>query len=94
MIKKGLVRNFIIYFSILFCEFVSVKAQYYNNFQAANKKRITDSSAYPFIHEEFNVVQFYERSALEHFYKAWKNTNKRKMSIVHLGDSHIQLGVY
>lgn len=51
---------------------------------------IVDTSLYPWMHEEFNMIQFYSRDALEHFYKVWMQTKERKLSIVHLGDSHLQ----
>ncbi|MGL5891359.1 MAG: hypothetical protein ACRC3B_15825, partial [Bacteroidia bacterium] len=56
--------------------------------------RIADTTAYPFIREEFNRIQFYSRSAVEQFYKAWNNTAKRKMAVVHLGDSHLQADIF
>jgi hypothetical protein len=52
------------------------------------------ASRYPYLHPEFNKVQFYSKSALDTFYKAWNSTDKHKMSFVHLGDSHLQLDIY
>src|ERR1041385_8179898 len=49
---------------------------------------------YPYLHPEFSYVQFYNRSALDTFYKAWNETDHKKMSFVHLGDSHLQLDIY
>lgn len=46
------------------------------------------------IHLEYDMIQFFDRDALDHFYKSWKNTKNKKMSIVHLGDSHLQSDIY
>ncbi|MCU0432080.1 MAG: GDSL-type esterase/lipase family protein [Bacteroidia bacterium] len=56
--------------------------------------RVADTTAYPFIHEEFNCIQFYSRSAMQHFYNAWMNTSTKKMAVVHLGDSHLQADIF
>lgn len=55
---------------------------------------VIDTSLYPWMHEEFNMIQFYSREAMDHFYKAWNKTSERKLSIVHLGDSHLQSDVF
>jgi LysM repeat protein len=57
---------------------------------AYQKKNIVDTALYPWMHEEFNMIQFYSRDAMEHFYKVWDQTSVRKLSIVHTGDSHCQ----
>lgn len=57
-------------------------------------KTIVDTSLYPWMHEEFNMIQFYSRDAMEHFYQAWTQTKNKKLSIVHLGDSHLQSDVF
>jgi LysM repeat protein len=49
---------------------------------------------YPYLHPEFSYIQFYNRSAVDTFYKAWNETDHKKMSFVHLGDSHLQLDIY
>lgn len=56
--------------------------------------RVIDTAAYPFMHEEFNCIQFYSRSAMQQFYNAWINTANKKMAVVHLGDSHLQADIF
>ena len=51
---------------------------------------ILDTSIAPVIHLEYNMIQFYSRKSLENFYTAWNSTAEHKMSVVHLGDSHLQ----
>lgn len=64
------------------------------NAQPPSKAPIVDTALYPWMHEEFNMVQFFSRSALDHFYQSWENTSTKKLSIVHLGDSHLQSDAY
>ena len=49
-----------------------------------------DTSIAPVIHLEYNAIQFYSRKALLNFYTAWNSTDEHKLSVVHLGDSHLQ----
>jgi lysophospholipase L1-like esterase len=49
-----------------------------------------DTSIAPVIHLEYNMIQFYSRKALDNFYTAWHSTGEKKLSLVHLGDSHLQ----
>jgi lysophospholipase L1-like esterase len=49
-----------------------------------------DTSIAPVIHLEYNAIQFYSRKALNNFYTAWTSSHEHKLSIVHLGDSHLQ----
>jgi len=51
---------------------------------------LTDTARYPWYNDEFNVIQFANRSALTHFYNAWKNGQNQRINIIHTGDSHIQ----
>jgi lysophospholipase L1-like esterase len=58
------------------------------------RKPVIDTVQYNWLHEEFNMIQFYSKSALEHFRQSWIATKTRKMSIVHLGDSHLQSDIF
>jgi len=51
-------------------------------------------TAYRWIKPSMNVVQFYQKESLEHFYKSWKKSNTQKVVVVMLGDSHLQHGAY
>jgi LysM repeat protein len=47
-------------------------------------------SNYTFLHPELNMLQFYSRDALNHFYQKWKNAEREKITVLHFGDSHCQ----
>ena len=49
---------------------------------------------YAFLHPELNMIQFYDRAALDTFYARWKETKTRKLSMVHTGDSHCQSDIF
>jgi lysophospholipase L1-like esterase len=53
-----------------------------------------DTSIAPVIHLEYNMIQFYSSKALQNFYKAWNSTKDHKLSVVHLGDSHLQSDIF
>jgi hypothetical protein len=52
------------------------------------------ATRYPYLHTEFNMVQFYSRSALDTFYRAWNESSSKKITFVHLGDSHLQTDIF
>lgn len=60
----------------------------------ANFQVTLDTSISPVIHLEYNMIQFYSRKALDHFYQAWNSTGDKKLSVVHLGDSHLQSDIF
>jgi len=45
---------------------------------------------YSFLHPELNSIQFYNRSAVEPFFKKLQNAYKKRVTILHIGDSHVQ----
>jgi hypothetical protein len=49
-----------------------------------------DSLKFPWYAPSINYVQFYHKSAIKHFQESLKQTNQTKISIMHMGDSHIQ----
>lgn len=51
-------------------------------------------TSYTWIKPALNFVQFYDKKALEHFYKSWQQVSQQKLSVVLLGDSHLQNGTY
>lgn len=53
-----------------------------------------DTTGYKFFHEEFNYIEYYDRSALARFFNKWKDDTTPKISIAHFGDSHIQPGIF
>lgn len=55
---------------------------------------IRDTSKHTGIHEELNMLQFYNRSAITGFHNAWKTSSKNKFVVVHVGDSHVQPDIY
>ncbi|MFL5730829.1 MAG: GDSL-type esterase/lipase family protein [Cytophagaceae bacterium] len=54
----------------------------------------TDTAQYLWLHPEYNMIQFQDRKVLENFRKSWKSYQTHKVSIVHLGDSHLQPDVF
>ena len=49
-----------------------------------------DSLKFPWYAPSINYVQFYHKSAIKHFQESLNQTGKLKVSIMHMGDSHIQ----
>jgi LysM repeat protein/lysophospholipase L1-like esterase len=49
-----------------------------------------DSLKFPWYAPSINYVQFYHKSAIKHFQESLSQVNKTKISILHMGDSHIQ----
>lgn len=45
---------------------------------------------YPFLHSEYNSLQFYDRTLAEPFFKKLQNAQKKRVSILYIGDSHVQ----
>jgi hypothetical protein len=57
-------------------------------------KAQTLTDAYPWMDPELNAIQFYHRDAIERFYRAWESADSTRVSILHLGDSHIQPDIF
>jgi len=53
-----------------------------------------DTVGFKFFHDEFNYIEFYDRSALSAFFDKWKDDSTPKITIAHFGDSHVQPGIY
>lgn len=73
------------------------EAEARNNNDPPSKKAfqvVLDTSIAPVLHLEYNMIQFYSRKSLDNFYKAWHSTTDKKLSIVHLGDSHLQSDIF
>ena len=49
-----------------------------------------DSLKFPWYAPSINYVQFYHKSAIKHFQESLNQIGKLKVSIMHMGDSHIQ----
>ena len=49
-----------------------------------------DSLKFPWSAPSINYVQFYHKTAIKHFQESLNQVNKTKISILHMGDSHIQ----
>lgn len=49
---------------------------------------------YTFLHPELNNIQFYDRSAVEPLFDKLHLSPKKKVTILHIGDSHLQADVY
>lgn len=53
-----------------------------------------DTAGFKFFHDEFNYIEFYDRSALANFFSKWKDDTTPKITVAHFGDSHIQPGIF
>ncbi len=49
-----------------------------------------DSLKYPWYHPNFNYIQFYNKTAFQNYKDALNQVKTNKVTILHLGDSHIQ----
>lgn len=52
------------------------------------------AAAYSWIDGDLNAIQFYRRDAIERFYQSWTSADSARVSILHLGDSHIQPDIF
>jgi len=53
-----------------------------------------DTVGFKFFHDEYNYIEFFDRSALAKFFEKWKDDSTPKITVAHFGDSHIQPGIY
>ncbi len=49
---------------------------------------------YPFIKYKNNFVEWTNVQAVSHFYEALKNSNHKKVRVLHIGDSHVQADIF
>jgi LysM repeat protein len=55
---------------------------------------LRDYNRFPWLLPQYDMIQFYNKQSLDHFVKSWEQTKNKKMSIVHLGDSHLQTDLF
>lgn len=53
-----------------------------------------DYPQYDWMHTEFNAFQFYNRDVLAPLFQKLENAQKSKVTILHIGDSHVQADVF
>lgn len=53
-----------------------------------------DTIGFKFFHDEFNFIEYYDRSAVANFFNKWKDDTTPKITVAHFGDSHIQPGIF
>ncbi|HMJ67871.1 MAG TPA: LysM peptidoglycan-binding domain-containing protein [Cyclobacteriaceae bacterium] len=53
-----------------------------------------DTIGFKFFHDEFNYIEYYDRSALANFLNKWKDDTTPKITVAHFGDSHVQPGIF
>lgn len=58
------------------------------------KRQITYSKIYPFIRYNQNYVEWQDFSAISGLFEKLKQTPKRKLKILHIGDSHVQADIF
>ncbi len=49
---------------------------------------------YDFLRYEQNLIEWVDYTAIDDFFYKLKNTHKRKLTILHIGDSHVQADIY
>jgi LysM repeat protein len=54
------------------------------------KKFIVYTKTYPFINYQDNFIEWCNYSAIQPFFEKLKQTPKRKLKVLHIGDSHVQ----
>lgn len=52
------------------------------------------SEEYPFLSTKHNYIQYYKKSSLKKFKKAWEKSSEKKFIVLHIGDSHLQNDVF
>jgi LysM repeat protein/lysophospholipase L1-like esterase len=82
-----MIKNISCLFFIFILGLVHLNAQVTNELVPVQQ---TYYSNYKFLHPELNMLQFYSRDAMDHFYQKWKNTDREKLTVLHFGDSHCQ----
>lgn len=70
--------------------YLLVLVTFWSNTRSHAQQTGSVGDIYSFIHSEFNAIQFYDRDAMESFFKKWKDAETKRISILHMGDSHIQ----
>ncbi len=56
--------------------------------------RYDSSEVYPFIRYDRNFWQWKDFKSVQNFFVKLRNSNARKIKILHIGDSHVQAGIY
>ncbi|PKP04683.1 MAG: hypothetical protein CVU11_03810 [Bacteroidetes bacterium HGW-Bacteroidetes-6] len=57
------------------------------------KESIKYSEFYEFLQYDKNICEWYSNEAIAPFFEKLKNSDKKKVSILHIGDSHIQTDI-
>jgi lysophospholipase L1-like esterase len=83
MIKIPL-KTWLFIFCTCVCQFVC---------QGQTDLNLQSLDSLPYIKEKFNIIQFFNSSALSSFYHSWQSSSN-KIVIATLGDSHLQSEIY
>ena len=83
MIKIPL-KTWLFIFCTCVCQFVC---------QGQTDLNLQSLDSLPYIKEKFNIIQFFNSSALSTFYHSWQSSSN-KIVIATLGDSHLQSEIY
>lgn len=70
-----------------------VVSMHSGNSFAQENKNIPDTLSYSWLNKDQNYLQFFNRSALLHFYSKWSKPDG-VITIAHLGDSHLQSDIF
>lgn len=78
-------KIFFAFFTLINVTAVSGQALYWNSF---------NYSKYPWIDSTVNVIQTHDKQVLAPLMNRLKKTNKQKVHILHIGDSHVQADIF
>lgn len=57
------------------------------------KSQISYSTYFPFIDTGSNFIQYFSAETVRPFFEKLRNSNKKKVSVLHIGDSHLQADI-
>lgn len=78
---------------VAICQEVSLYSDSINNPEFI-RKNITYKRTYPFINYNINYLEWNHTNALNPFFEKLRNSSKRKVKILQIGDSHLQFDLY
>lgn len=102
MKKSRNIIAFILIFGIIvisFCSFIIPEGKGRINTDSLKSSKYIDGLIkyhyyYPFINYDKNYIEWSDKSAVDSFYNKLSQTPRRKLKILHIGDSHIQADIF
>lgn len=82
--------SFLVFSFMLFCFHSKCQISTDTNYV---KSKIVYNQLYAFMDTSANYIQYYSTDALRNFFEKLKKSNKSKVKILHIGDSHLQADI-